>query len=351
MTKYDVTTFPLPPQTRKNLLNYQIKAVLCVPVMTDNTTVAGVLCAFVPPAGDDEEVSDRQAPEPGSGYEQRAFSSADSELVQALADITAVALQRAQFYEQTKHQEATAAAIRGLAEGREAESRRLAADLHDQTLADLGALSRQLQHLATEGALAEVSRQAVEKMNDQLRETIAELRGIVEDLQPTAMRAFTFGSALRSLLERAAQRSAAPLVTRFEDRSASLLDRLDSVVQSTLFRIVQEALNNVVKHAQAHRIDITLAPVIVDASGSVQRPQATETLPDALAILPDDPGYTHLEVKIIDDGVGMPTDPQQVGRHGLQNMRYRAEMIGAQVAWRGRRSGSGTVVQILIPLA
>ncbi len=351
----DVVTFPLPPQTRKNLLTHQIRGVLCVPVMTDNTTVAGVLCAFVPPE-EGEEDPQEQHPRPTSEtnppYEQRPFSNADSELVQALADITAVALQRAQFYEQTKDQEATAAAIRGLTEGREAESRRLAADLHDQTLADLGALSRQLQHLATEGALQATDRQELEQMNDQLAETIMELRGIVEDLQPTAMRAFNFGSALRSLLERAAQRSSAPLVTRFEDRSASLLDRLDSVAQSTLFRIVQEALNNVVKHAQARRIDITLTPVIVDEAGTVQRLNPAETLPDPYATqLPEDPTYTHLEVKIIDDGVGMPDDPQQVGRHGLLNMRYRAEMIRAQVSWRGRRSGSGTVVQILIPLS
>lgn len=350
----DVISFPLPPQTRKNLLAHQIRGVLCVPVMTDNTTVAGVLCAFVPPDDDEEDLTDRlsrQTQEANPPYEQRPFCNADSELVQALADITAVALQRAQFYEQTKDQEATAAAIRGLTEGREAESRRLAADLHDQTLADLGALSRQLQHLATEGSLPTADRREVEQMNTQLGETIMDLRGIVEDLQPTAMRAFTFGSALRSLLERAAQRSSVPLVTRFDDRSASLVDRLDSVTQSTLFRIVQEALNNVVKHAQARRIDIILAPVIVDEAGEVQRLNSAETLPDPYALhLPEEPTYTHLEIKIIDDGVGMPQDPQQVGRHGLLNMRYRAEMIRAQVAWRGRRSGSGTVVQILIPI-
>jgi signal transduction histidine kinase len=352
----DVATFPLPSQTRKNLLQADIQALLCVPILTDNTTVAGVLAAFVPLN------SDPRDPEPellssgedsSAAYESRfrPFSNADTELVQALADMTAVALQRALFYERARQQEATAAAIRGLTEGREAESRRLAADLHDQTLADLGALSRQIQHLVAENYGGDEGRQELEAMSNQLRETIAELRGIVEDLQPTAMRAFNLGPALRSLLERAAQRSQLPLVTRFDDRSENLLSQLDLVSQSTIFRIVQEALNNIVKHAQASRIDISITPVFADLTSGGEWKKAPEIAINLAEESRLDPAITHLEVKIIDDGVGMPEEPTQVGRHGLLNMRYRAELIGATIEWRGRRQGSGTVVQLLIPLS
>ncbi|NJK62124.1 MAG: hypothetical protein HC921_05030 [Synechococcaceae cyanobacterium SM2_3_1] len=212
-----------------------------------------------------------------------------------------------------------------------------------------GALSRQMQNLATTEALTASGQRALQVMNEQLCETIAELRGIVEDLQPTAMRAFNLGSALRSLLERAAQRSSTPLVTRFDDRSADLLERLEPVAQSTLFRIVQEALNNVVKHARAGRIDITLVPISHTEASRIN--PASLTFPSLAGFGIPDPGqWTHLEVKIIDDGVGMPEEPQGVGRHGLLNMRYRAELINATIEWRGRRHGSGTVVQILIPL-
>ncbi len=325
----DVGAAPLPPQTRQQLLNEQVQSILCVPLMTDGTTVAGVMCAFVPPS----ETGMLTA----TDIDSRSLSNADTELVRALADIAAVALQRAQFYERGRRQETTAAAIRGLTEGREAESRRLAADLHDQTLADLGALSRQLQNLALDPAVGTSGQQALQQMSNQLRDTIAELRGIVEDLQPTAMRAFNLGPALRSLLERAAQRSIKPLVTRFDDRSDDLLNQLEPVAQSTVFRIVQEALNNAVKHAQASRIDITIAP---EATVNLIETKAQpETLP------------SHLEVKIIDDGIGMPDHPDGVGRHGLMNMRYRAELIGASIEWRSRRSGSGTVVRLWIPLS
>ncbi|NJK62125.1 MAG: GAF domain-containing protein [Synechococcaceae cyanobacterium SM2_3_1] len=136
----DVSCFPLPPQTRYNLLQDQVQAVLCVPVMTDATTVAGVMCAFVPPRLDSRPpltVDLEPDPTPDQPV-SRLLCHADTDLVQALADITAVALQRAQYYERARQQETTAAAVRGLTEGREAESRRLAADLHDQTLADLG---------------------------------------------------------------------------------------------------------------------------------------------------------------------------------------------------------------------
>lgn len=316
----DVHTFPLPAHTRQSLLQNGIRSLLAVPIVTDARQVAGVLCAFMPSV------------EPGKTADAVGLAPGDADLVNALADITAVALQRASFYEQVRRQEATAAALRGLTEGREAESRRLAADLHDQTLADLGALSRQIQELSGDPAVGPAVQTQLQAMSAQLRETMAELRGIVEDLQPTAMRAFNLGPALRSLLERAAQRSPHPLLTRFDNQADGLLSRLSPACQSNIFRIVQEALNNIVKHAGARRIDLIIQPR-----------QDTQAL------------CTHLELKIIDDGCGMPeskggADPMPGHGHGLLNMRYRAELIGAAIAWRNRRFGSGTVVELRIPL-
>jgi signal transduction histidine kinase len=251
-------------------------------------------------------------------HPQQTFVESDHEFAQALAQMTALSWQRAQYFDQLRQQEAKAAIARGLTEGREAESRRLAADLHDQTLADLGSLSRSLHYFAH---AATVDPQDLVPLHEQLLTTMSELRDIVEDLQPTAMRAFTLGAALRSLLERAAQRSSYPLLTRFEDHSGTALEQLDHPTQTSLFRIVQEALNNVVKHAQARRVDITITAC-------------------ALGI----------ELKVIDDGIGLPDPaPTHQGSHGLVNMRYRAALIGAEVEWRPRRGGSGTVVSIRLP--
>jgi GAF domain-containing protein/two-component sensor histidine kinase len=343
---HDVNQFPLPAQTRRNLLQSGIRSLLCVPMTTDADQIAGVLCAFTP--AEAEDTSGTLTRSEGAG-----FSESDTDLVKALADIAAVALQRALFYERVRRQEATAAALRGLTEGREAESRRLAADLHDQTLADLGALSRQIQELSCDPTIGQSGQAQLQAMSTQLRETIAELRGIVEDLQPTAMRAFNLGPALRSLLERAAQRSTQPLLTRFDDRANGLLSRLSTACQSSIFRIVQEALNNIVKHAGARRIDITIQPKVqqgTSTSAAYNPGDYSSSDPHAL--------YTHLELKIIDDGQGMPEgdpdpetpEPSSHG-HGLLNMRYRAELIGATIAWRTRRFGSGTVVELLIPLS
>ncbi len=343
---HDVNQFPLPAQTRRNLLQSGIRSLLCVPMTTDADQIAGVLCAFTP--AEAAEASSTLTRSEGTG-----FSESDTDLVKALADIAAVALQRALFYERVRRQEATAAALRGLTEGREAESRRLAADLHDQTLADLGALSRQIQELSCDATIGQSGQAQLRSMSTQLRETIAELRGIVEDLQPTAMRAFNLGPALRSLLERAAQRSTQPLLTRFDDRTHGLLSRLSPACQSSIFRIVQEALNNIVKHARARRIDITIQPRVqqgTSTSAAYNSGDSSSADPHAL--------YTHLELKIIDDGQGMPQgdpspetpEPRSHG-HGLLNMRYRAELIGATITWRSRRFGSGTVVELLIPLS
>lgn len=307
---------------------HPIQGILCAPLKSGDRQMMGILC--------------------GLESRHRDFTEADEDLLQALVEMTGMALQRAQFYERSRRQEATAAAVRGLAEGREAESRRLAADLHDQTLADLGAMARSLNHLAKDPSLSRDALQTVALMDGQLRDTITALRGIVEDLQPIAMGAFNLGSALRSLMERAAQRSPQPLVTRFEDRSEGQLSPLDPLAQSTLFRIVQEALNNVVKHAQAGRLDVIITTAHQTACGHTSPEDPTWPGAQARRLASSTP--CAVVVRIIDDGVGMPPETARRRGHGLVNMRYRTELVGGSIEWRGRRQGSGTVVELRIPL-
>ncbi|MEM9567284.1 MAG: GAF domain-containing sensor histidine kinase, partial [Cyanobacteria bacterium P01_E01_bin.34] len=312
LTIEDVSTYPMAPQARQNLIDAGIAGLVAVPV-TIEAEVLGVLCATV---------AEHEQSERGDRLAAKGFAMAELELLEAIADMTAVAVQRTQFSEQARMRDAMAAAIRGLTEGREAESKRLAADLHDQTIADLGAMSRKMRQLADDPEMdADVRQQEISSISLQLKETIAELRCIVEDLQPTAMRAFNLGSALRSLLERAAQRSQTSLLTRFDDRTTGELSRLEPLTQSTLFRIVQEALNNVVKHAGATRVDCS-----IQAIGD------------------------YLEVKVIDNGRGMPDNPTREGSHGLLNMRYRAELIGGEISWTARKTGSGTIARLVVPL-
>ncbi|MEM9155217.1 MAG: GAF domain-containing protein [Cyanobacteria bacterium P01_F01_bin.33] len=328
----DLQTAQLSPESRQRMAEENLRSLLAVPLVVDRDIV-GVLCTSL--SGYERTSVRETSPGQTSRPRGRSFASDELDLVQALADMSAVAVQRAQFSERARLQDATAAAMRGLSEGREAESRRLAADLHDQTLADLGALSRQMQHLAQDEHLElATTRDTLNRMDGQLRTTIAELRRIVEDLKPTAMLAFNFSSALRSLLDRAIERSLTPLIARFDDRSAGRINQLETFSQTTLFRIVQEALNNIVKHAHAKRVDC-----IISVSSPAAEIGSTVGLPATL------------ELKIIDDGKGIPDNPQRVGSHGLLNMRYRAELIGGAIEWRSRRSGTGTIVAISIPLS
>ncbi|MEM9535742.1 MAG: GAF domain-containing sensor histidine kinase [Cyanobacteria bacterium P01_E01_bin.45] len=312
LTIEDVRTYPIAPQARQNLIDAGIAGLVAVPV-TIEAEVLGVLCATM---------AEHEQLERGDRRAVTGFATAELELLGAIADMTAVAVQRTQFSEQARMQDAMAAALRGLSEGREAESKRLAADLHDQTIADLGAMSRKMRQLANDPELdADVRQREISSISQQLKETIAELRCIVEDLQPTAMRAFNLGSALRSLLERAAQRSSTSLLTRFDDRTNGELSRLEPLTQSTLFRIVQEALNNVVKHAGATRVDCSIRAI-----------------------------GDRLEVKVIDNGRGMPDNPTREGSHGLLNMRYRAELIGGEISWKARKTDTGTIARLVVPL-
>ncbi|MEO0853932.1 MAG: ATP-binding protein, partial [Cyanobacteria bacterium J06648_11] len=329
----DLQTAELSPESRQRMAADNMRSLLAVPLIVDRDIV-GVLCTSL--AVSDRDISDLPPASQPSPPRLRSFESDELDLVQALADMAAVAIQRAQFYERARLQDATAAAMRGLSEGREAESRRLAADLHDQTLADLGALSRHMQHLVQDRTLDPTpTRQTLMHLDGQLKTTIAELRRIVEDLKPTAMLAFNFSSALRSLLDRAIERSLTPLLARFDDRSGGRVNDLDSFSQTTLFRIIQEALNNIVKHAEAQRVDFVIAVTSPDSEAGPRLASAVDVL----------------DIKIIDDGKGIPDNPKRVGSHGLLNMRYRAELVGGTIEWRSRRTGSGTIVAISIPLS
>jgi signal transduction histidine kinase len=138
---------------------------------------------------------------------------------------------------------------------------------------------------------------------------------MAEELQPVSLLQAGLLAALEELAERAGKRGA--LACRVED--AGWPEELDASVATHFYRIVQEALNNIIAHAQATQVVIRLSA--------------------------DD---RRLTLTVTDNGVGLPEGAAQAPGMGLRIMRYRGDLIGADLHIRPR-PGKGTIVTCACP--
>ncbi|MEA2156081.1 MAG: hypothetical protein QOE11_2221 [Solirubrobacteraceae bacterium] len=235
------------------------------------------------------------------------FDDDDERALRSFAASAATAVATARSVEAQRLRDSLGAA--------EAERRRWARDLHDETLQGLGATK-----LALTAALRgdpDGARHQIEAAVAQLAQEIAALRGIIADLRPPALDELGLEPALRTLAERVADRHGLELQLdlRLGER------RLDAELETIAYRVAQEALTNVVKHAAATRVQIVL------------RSSAAA-----------------LELSVRDDGGGLQT--RAAGRaagYGITGMRERAELGGGSLRVRPHADG-GTVVALTLPL-
>ena len=202
-----------------------------------------------------------------------------------------------------------------LIEGAEEERRRIAMDLHDQTLADLASVQRGLEQLPGEEA---------KRIEGDLQRAIANLRVVMDDLHPQTLDILGLGAALESHLEKVCNRSGAPEYFWLADEEIGTL-ALPRSTQVNLYRIAVEAIQNVLRHSRASRFEVSLVK------------RETELL---LSVEDNGSGFSFLEA----------TSRHQGGR-GLHNITERARAIGAKVAWRSSRFSSGTRFELCLPLA
>lgn len=205
---------------------------------------------------------------------------------------------------------------RQLAEALEEARRTLGMDLHDQTVADLSRIARNIRRLSGRGGALDGELAALE---DDINHCLRELRVIVDDARPSVLELFGFGDAVEALMERSAAQLAQPVEWRVEDASGGLLDGLPARTQVALYRIVQEALNNAFRHSGAGRIK-----VLVAAQGG------------------------RVTIRVQDNGQGVTSD---LRRHasGIANMRTRAALIDAE--FRLKTGPRGTEIRLEIAAA
>ena len=206
-----------------------------------------------------------------------------------------------------------------LLEGAEEERRRIAMDIHDQTLADLAAVKRKLEHMREEGP----GNESVTEIEIDLQKAMTDLRVVMDNLHPQTLDILGLPAAVESLLEKTCEAPNSPEYHFLTDNEIEKL-KLPRLTQVTLYRIIVEALNNVMRHAHASQLEVGMGL----RSGSL-----------VITVEDNGRGFDHV-----------PQLPNQVGGRGLHNIRERARAIGAEVNWRSSRFSSGTRFELVIPV-
>jgi len=212
-------------------------------------------------------------------------------------------------------------------EARERERTRWAREIHDESIQGIGALRLQLANardLDDKQALSE----AVATVLEGLGTEIDQLRHLITELRPAALDDLGLAAALEALARRAQAIDGLEVKTEIAlgangataaGGDLEEMRRLDAELESTVYRIVQEALTNVIKHARARRTDVRVRYAL-----------------DAL------------ELSVVDDGEGEAAG--QPPGHGLVGMRERVALFGGTLEAGAAGGGRGYAVRAVLPL-
>jgi signal transduction histidine kinase len=234
------------------------------------------------------------------GQEGGRFNPGQQALFGSIADQLGIAVENAWLFEQAE--EAAVAAERS----------RLARDLHDavtQTLFSSSIIAEVLPRLWERDP--EEGRRRLQELRELTRGALAEMRTLLMELRPSALAEARLSELLRQLAESIAGRARVPVDLKVEGECS-----LDAGVKVALYRIAQEALNNIAKHAGASAATIRL---------SCQ------------------PGL--VELRVADDGIGFDPTTLPANSLGLGIMGERAESIGAELEINSQ-PGNGTEISV-----
>jgi signal transduction histidine kinase len=212
-------------------------------------------------------------------------------------------------------------------EARERERTRWAREIHDETVQGLGALRLKLANARDLGDQAALST-AVDTVLEGLGQEIDGLRHLITELRPAALDDFGLVPALEALARRAQAMDGLEIHTDIELGDGE--QRLDPELESTIYRVVQEALTNVSRHAKATRAVISVS----ERDGRV-----------TAAVTDDGDGLP-------EGGPSRPRTPGEElkGGFGVSGMRERAELVGGELELVPAQGG-GATMRLTVSLA
>jgi two-component system sensor histidine kinase UhpB len=195
----------------------------------------------------------------------------------------------------------------------EAERRRIASGLHDEVGQVLTGILLQLDAVAAAGD--DNRRAKAEEAKQSIRQALEEVRRIAQELRPELLEHLGLVSALTELSRTFAQATGVEVGRHF----ASQLPRLSDEAELAIYRVAQESLTNVARHAEASHVELTL-----------------------------EPGANSVVLRVADDGRGLDASASQDGRGGLRGMRERAVLVGGALAVKKGRAG-GVEIRLEVP--
>jgi signal transduction histidine kinase len=207
--------------------------------------------------------------------------------------------------------------VDAILESQEAERSRLARELHDETGAALTAILLGFAAIDTATTLPE-AHQASTALRERARRTLEKVGRMAFALRPSALDEFGLVPALKDLIERLEEQGGPKVELELDPPAGA---RMPTTVETVVFRIMQEALTNVVKHAEAKTVDVRLAC-------------------RARSVV----------LTIEDDGIGFSQVPGRGGKLGLVGMRERVASVNGELDIEAR-PGIGTRLTVEIPLA
>ncbi|MEX0602124.1 MAG: sensor histidine kinase, partial [Bacteroidota bacterium] len=250
------------------------------------------------------------------------FSTREMRVLASLAEKSSVALANARLYENLRLHEKELELLSGARiVAQEEERRRIAREIHDGLGQILTAIKFNIEILEDTIRLNDEERKRVEDVKSLLDGVMTEAREISYNLMPSILDDFGLAPAVQHLCEQTSTRTG--LKIRFQ--SHGLADRLHPSLETGLYRIIQEALNNITKHAEATTVEVQL----IGTPASVR-------------------------MMVEDDGKGIPAADSPVknqgpGGMGLVGMRERVSSFRGTFHLESR-PGHGTEIHVEIPL-
>jgi PAS domain S-box-containing protein len=272
-------------QTQAYQNNPAIKALLAIPLCVDET-ILGVLDVINKPGG---------------------FTDADMRLMRLFADQAAISIEHAQL-----HQQAEKLAVIE-------ERQRLARELHDSVTQSIYSVTlyADAARMALAAGKQNVAAEHLQELRNMAREAMLDMRLLIFELHPPVLEKEGLAIAVQTRLETVEARSGLQSALHVAGQER----RLPLIIEEDLYRIVQESLNNAVKHAKAQQVTVRLRF--------------------------DD---HHFGLEVSDDGIGFdPTRARQGGGLGLRGIEERVQRIGGQLVVESAPD-EGTILKVEVDL-
>ncbi len=249
-----------------------------------------------------------------------AYTHAEFALAQAFANQAAVAIQNARLFEQVRAgREQFQSLSHQLVERQENERRHIARELHDEASQALTSLMVGLHLLERETDQPQAIGLRVSELKRMTESVLENLHRLAIDLRPASLDYLGLVAALHQHIQNFNRQHGHLTTAQFEAIDFDE-ERLPPLIETTLYRIAQEALTNVARHAQATQVD-----VLLKRRGG------------------------QLVMIVEDNGLGFDIEATAKNqRLGLVGMRERAEMMGGQLMIESLR-GAGTTIYVEVP--